>query len=62
MAERKNMILITIRLPEIIVEEIDRLAEKGLVASRSEFIRNAILNTLVQFKERDILRKLAEGK
>lgn len=46
--ERRRMKNITIALPEIFVDNIEKLQEIGLVPSRSEAIRSAIKTFLKQ--------------
>jgi Arc/MetJ-type ribon-helix-helix transcriptional regulator len=51
--EKKRMINITISLPEIYLDNIEKLQKAGVVASRSDAIRSAIREFLE--RETDII-------
>lgn len=57
-AKELYMELITVHFPPTILKEINSLIKKGLVANRSEFIRQCVLNQIVFFNQYNFEVKL----
>ena len=49
-----NTIKISSRLPSKVVEEIDRLVEKGIFSNRSDFIKEAVRQYLRKLKKEEL--------
>jgi len=47
----RGLVTITFKMPKPYVDAIDELVEKGVLVSRSEFIRRAIICYLARFKQ-----------
>lgn len=50
---RPRMVTTTIRIPLSLVNELDKLIEKGIFRSRSEAIRHAVLQLLAYYRARE---------
>lgn len=57
-----NMKVISIRLPDWILNLIDKLCEKGIFISRSEFIRYAIRLALKRYERELEEQRTVEGR
>lgn len=60
MSKRKGLRLVSIKLPEYMLEELDNMVSRGLFASRSEAIRYAISQLINSRETIERLRRIED--